>query len=320
MDRRYWERRINDGFQQIRGGGHHLKLPSEIAFSGTDAVEMVLSAAQVADANMQEDVAAFEAWALALREFGGATHVALRIDGSVSPRGHAWRLLFRAGHFARLMSSWFSVEGCPALGDESYLLNVESKTRTADELATFSLDLSEHELEVLLAHDPVVSARFVSAFGLDDLPGRQLPVGVFTGKVSRLEQHVIGPRGKSAIDLWGKRGETLCLFELKKDGNQGLGIVSELFFYAMVMRGVQSGTFAFDLTKGKAAGFRVIEKTRAVQAWLLAPGFHPMLDCPGDPLLGLLNHGFGMKQEPVTFGRCRISKEGAFERQPFAGA
>jgi hypothetical protein len=112
---------------------------------------------------------------------------------------------------------------------------------------------------------------------------RQWPVGLFDRKVAK--EHGIFTGGKSAIDLVGIRNDTLVLFELKKAGNRKVGAVSELLFYASVMRDAigASAMFRFE-SKGKtencAIGPKDILQCSKICAVLLAPKFHPLISEP----------------------------------------
>jgi hypothetical protein len=65
---------------------------------------------------------------------------------------------------------------------------------------------------------------------------RQLPVGLFYKE--KKDKNHITPGGSSAIDMWSiaKEKATMTIYELKCPGNNSVGIVSELFFYANVIK------------------------------------------------------------------------------------
>ena len=70
---------------------------------------------------------------------------------------------------------------------------------------------------------------------------------------NRAEGKQIFTGGKSAIDLIGIRDDTLVLFELKKSGNRKVGAVSELLFYASVMRDAIGDPPIFKFKSNKAS-------------------------------------------------------------------
>lgn len=264
---------------------------------------------------MQSDGAAFEAWALALYGYAGAKFVVLEWAGSAAG-SHAWRFRVRANEFARYFSPWFRTEKelAPAFDPEtSYVLNVESAPR-AGAVKPFATSLRERELEDVIVRDPAISNRFKSAFGVEVL-GQQLPVGVFKKTVSKAT--AVSPRGSAAIDIWGIAGETLHLFELKKfpgsTGKKPLGIVSEIFLYCSLMRALQKGRLTFSQT-AKDAPFMQIPRTKRIEAWLLAPVHHPLLEYGDAPMIELLNAGCRSADEPLVFHRAHIREDCTFQQ------
>jgi hypothetical protein len=321
-DNDYWRERLQDGFAAAYPGkAHRLRLPSGVTFTGRgDAVRIGLSRAAVEDTNMQQDAAAFEAWALALHGYAGAKAVLLDWEEkSASVMRHAWRFRFRAAHFARIFGSWFTLarKVIPAFEDgQKYLLNVENEPRRGP-VKPFSRTLRERELEDVIVRDPLVKERFRKKFDHLDVVGQQLPVGVFKGKVSKSTANVVSPRGSAAIDIWGRKGETLHLFELKKfasstSRSQPLGILSEALYYALLMREVQKKNLTFE--SGRDGEFRKIPETKRVHAWLLAPAFHPLIEYGDAPIIDVVNAGMRAAGEPVTFGRARIDGEAEFDK------
>ena len=134
----------------------------------------------------------------------------------------------------------------------------------------------EARLEMYLAD----SGWLAATFSLEKV-GRQFPVGLFKNKVSRATKVFTG--GKSAIDLVGINEKTNCLwvFELKAEGNQRMGIVSELFFYVVFMRDVIKGNFKHEDDQRIFDGrlhHRELEKIAEIRGCLLASKFHPLLD------------------------------------------
>jgi hypothetical protein len=105
----------------------------------------------------------------------------------------------------------------------------------------------------------------------------QYPVGVFNGKVSR-ETHVF-TGGKSAIDLYSiAPGDSFNIFELKAENNVQVGIISELFFYASLIKDLSKGKFKSDFTE--------IQGLKRVNAFFLTPRLHPLITAK---VLDLLN-------------------------------
>lgn len=312
-----WLKRLKEGFaSRYPGKQHSIKLPSGISFtSRDDGVVITLSTDAVEEGNMQSDGAAFEAWAVALYGYAGARFVVLEWPGSAAGP-HAWRFRVRAHEFAKYFGQWFRMGGelAPAFdGEISYVLNVESAPR-AGAVKPFASGLRERELEDVIVRDPAISTRFKSAFGLEVM-GQQLPVGVFKKTVSKAS--AVSPRGSAAIDIWGIAGETLHLFELKKfpgsSGKRPLGIISELFLYCSLMRALQKRQITFSQTP-RDAPFAKIPDTKRIEAWLLAPVHHPLLEYGDAPIIEVLNAGLRAAKEPLVFHRAHIGEDCTFHR------
>lgn len=145
---------------------------------------------------------------------------------------------------------------------------------------------SSSSCESLLEKYLAESGWLASTFGLNkDRVGRQFPVGLFDGKVSNGSSIFTG--GKSAIDLVGldELSNRLWLFELKANGNQSMGMVSELLFYVHFVLDVLNRHFKFDAQK-KASKIKgrlhhqeltSAEVTELIGCFL-APAFHPLLE------------------------------------------
>ena len=183
--------------------------------------------------NMQDDGAAFEAWALLAKAFG---------DEKIELRGepitcndfqyhHYNRFLYRVMRFHENFGQWFLIS--------EKLLTAVSHFREA---------FNSHELKYNVPDKPsaevskqkpeaIMEKHFcdnpVQLCGLIGIPEceifRQLPVGLFIDEVSKKTR--IFPGGSAAIDLWAISENCMHIIELKAKDNKSLGILSELFFY-----------------------------------------------------------------------------------------
>jgi len=243
-------------------------------------------------ANMQTDAAAFEAWALALLFPCEVQSVKIALDPEAHAKGpHYERFLYRLKRFSELFPDPRVKVDWPAAGSKA--LNPQLKrflnrpyARENPPKADFSARMSaasttapsESALEKALE----VSDAFRDRFHLDKIM-RQWPVGLFEDGVVKGSEIFTGR--KSAIDLIGIRDKTLVLFELKKAGNRQAGAVSELLFYASVMRDAIGGDapFKFESTGSKKncaiAPEDIIGCTK-ICGVLLAPSFHPFIEEP----------------------------------------
>lgn len=262
--------------------------------------------------NMQEDVAAFEGWLLALRAWMHIEKAELHWDKPAdTDNGHYQRFLYRVTRFSDLFPDWFSVApDCRAPLDESKISGPKAKgpfvvnTAAAPPKGVPDEKSKEANLEKHLVESKWLATTFELT---PDLVGRQFPVGLFKETVSRDTKIFTG--GKSAIDLLGINygSKRLWVFELKADNNQSMGIVSELFFYVSFMRDVIGGKFSFNgnvpriegrLHHGDLAGIKEL------RGCMLAPMFHPLLD--DNLVVNELNKGRWPKDINVTFSAEKL--------------
>ncbi len=271
--------------------------------------------------NMQGDAAAFESWSLALLCRCGVKRVAIRLDEEPGDREglvHFERLLYRLAKFAELFPEEISIDSSIAArskvvsskgrlflnepGDRSASIDGELERRFEAIIANPATH-SERDLEMALE----VSPAFRAELGLDRVM-RQWPVGLFHESVSRDSRVFSG--GKSAIDLMGIRGRTLVLVELKKQGNNKVGALSELIFYSSVMRDALNGRFEFE--GGSRERNTPITRDHLancldISAVLLAPSIHPLLRDPA--IITRLNLAAARcwEDRPVRFEVFRIA-------------
>jgi len=151
----------------------------------------------------------------------------------------------------------------------------------------------------------------------------QLPCTMFCGEPSS-ESRIFN---SGFFDLWGiNNSNELCLFELKERSNTKLGIISELFFYAMVMKDMQRARGEQIGGKKDYRGygaFRAADKEAKINAYFLVPELHPFLE-DGDNMkkvLEVLNEG-SMKRDVrfdcIFFAQERIvDVEDAEDRRRF---
>jgi hypothetical protein len=142
-----------------------------------------------------------------------------------------------------------------------------------------SKNVSESNLEKALE----CSRSFREKFALKKVM-RQWPVGLFEGRVAKNKYNSLFTGGKSAIDLIGISNNTLVLFELKTHLNRNVGAISELLFYASVMRDAIRGDFQFEdqsLPKNCAVTPGDILRCSNIRAVLIAPRtMHPLIQNP----------------------------------------
>lgn len=132
----------------------------------------------------------------------------------------------------------------------------------------------------------------------------QLPVGLFTNEVA--VRYTLTPRGASQIDLWQLINNTMRIYELKVEGNESVGIISELFFYVCTIKHIVDGVFNYPNII-KAKDFRHFKAfANAVNAGEIikvtgiftAHCFHPLIEKLYSPILDILkSNSFGIDFE-----------------------
>lgn len=264
----------------------NIRLPAEagMRFGGDIACATLFMSAAAVQANMQDDAAAFEGWAIVLMAWCGVRRVVIDwAEPAESGDRHYQRFLYRLRHFEALLGPEVvevarrdRLVQCRVGNGAVATLNVAKGAVTA---GMPSRPGSEADLEKRLAGaNPAERGRLMAELGLERLD-RQVPVGVFDGPPTRAT--AIFTIGKSAIDLvgLGKDG-ALWLLELKTESNIKVGALSELFFYSMVMLDARHGRIRFhDRPAGPRATITPADITAAprVHARVLAEASHPLL-------------------------------------------
>jgi hypothetical protein len=252
------------------------------------------------------------------------------------------RFLYRVFRFRELFSGLFAVsksdsEWVPfakALGSGRLLLNEphargrprknrasnagddRSKAENAVLSEVKPRSYSETEIERMLCN----SELFKSFFELSQVD-RQRPVGLFSDKIANKTRIFSG--GKSAIDIVGFTNQTLSIFELKKPGNIQVGVISELLFYATVMRDAvgNSAPFKFAGTEpviGTTVHSSDIKKCTHIQAVLLHNDIHPLVGdrrifrCINEAVSKYWNEETGRTHVDFRMAAYSIDKDGDF--------
>lgn len=257
--------------------------------------------------NMQGDECAFEGWILALRElvdykdhkfaleFTPLQFTEKEKKEKKLQYQHYQRFLFRLNLFDLLFGekkeknsySWFKLSselkihlGAECLYNkfrdkEELICNVGKIGREKDKNAESNGNpkSSERDLELELTKKGYLS-KFV---GTNEIY-RQFPIGIFEGKISNEKR--IFPGGKACVDLVaeGKEADSIWIFELKKQGNKKLGILSELLFYTAIVRDMALGKIGSGTPEdGFCYNPQRLKGKKIINACFLAPDFHPLL-------------------------------------------
>jgi hypothetical protein len=295
----------------------------ELGICGNQDEVTITVKAKGLDGNMQTNAAAFEAWALVLLCHCQVHRIkiALEPDAEKLSGGHVGRFLYRLHRFHELFPD--EIEPDAKLRNSARALNgaikrvlnqplsdrppiVEERDRRFVAVSAPSRNVSESKLEKALECSRSFSEKFVLKKVM-----RQWPVGLFEGRVAKDDQIRIFTGGKSAIDLIGVSDDRLVLFELKTDLNRNVGAISELLFYASVMRDAIRGEFQFEqqsLPKNCAVTRDDILSCSNIRAVLIAPRMHPLIQNPA--IVRKLNAALveHWREKPVTFETAQIKR------------
>jgi len=299
-----------------------IKLPTSLGFVGDRSRITITIPDASLTVNMQANAGAFDAWALALRSWLGVKSVTIcwkRPSAFTQDEQlHYHRFLYRAERFYERFSEWCHLDSNDLTTPfynrfkGPFLLNIGDRDKSIAVPHKPLASLSEHELEHALVYRQDLSDVFRHLLRLKVL-GNQLPVGVFhSAEVSDKTRVFNG--GSSAIDLWGVDvSNRAVIFELKKKlkDSPKVGGLSELFFYAMVMKDLQAGVLKFKTTKGQgSAPYEQLMGTSGLNAVLLAFEFHPLLDPHKHGVIEMLNEA---STNNIAFERMLITAKGDFE-------
>ena len=292
-----------------------IKLPNRVHFTTEGDNCNIYMPADLACGNLQNDPAAFEGWALALRTWLGCeVSMSWTLAKDVKDRDYQ-RFLYRVIRFDEAVD-WFNVaddceeslkdslvlepDGKPREAPGHFLVNVPGKRKKVEvnNVARELSELTENELENHFFLRPQSLLDCIS-WHADIM--KQIPVGVFAEEVSKSRSVFPGVGGK--VDLGAvDESRGVALFELKKPGNRKVGSISELLFYAHVVRDIQLEIFGYEESK-LGVNERRISEANSVTGFILADRLHPLLD--NKALFETLNLAFSDRNE--TFGSIEYS-------------
>lgn len=266
--------------------------------------------------NLQHDAAAVPCFALCLAwwferyRFLGDDKVLARVElpPGWSPAGeHGRRSAFLLRELALLLPERFAISPAPALAwPTAPVLNAAIADREAGARPEKG---GEHAIEVTLTRQSDIPAQFAPIDAVEPFR-RQLPLGLFDGVVSRDTRW--SPGGASQVDLWTRSldGRTIHLFELKRNDNRKVGIISEALWYARLLHRVRTrGLDGRDVIGGGPA-IDEIRRAARIRMWLLAPDLHPLVHHEGEsPLTWLrdaMNDGVTIGVLPYEWDDTRV--------------
>ena len=182
------------------------------------------------------------------------------------------------------------------------------------------IEITENHLEKwfeLMSRTNRLPKQMEKVFGNNCLYD-QLPCSMFIGEKSSSTRIF----NSGYFDLWGINDKKeLCVFELKKEGNEKLGIISELFFYAMLMKDMKLAAKGKYLSiRANHRGFKSFincETKDVINAYFLVPRLHPSLEeeAVKKAFVDVLNEGDGVKFGVIFFDQKEIVKNDNFLRE-----
>ena len=278
-----------------------IKIPSNIIYEIIDNSVMITLTSQSICSNMQVDGGCFEGWSLVLKRWGNFDKVILNWDevGDIE-NGHFQRFLFRVQNFTRDFNPWFSVSSnCQKQLIHSKINEVEEFIINEPGKRTNKVSNNpEAQLEDYFVNKD--SKKSLKKGTNADFIERQLPVGVFKNSISKKNSIFTG--GKSAIDIWGiSLKNELLIFELKAEGNNKIGIISELYCYVSIMHNVRKKRFKY-LNVDSNSNLKSIINSSSIIGYFLVPKLHPLID---DKLIEILNQG---TDKEINFNYIKFDK------------
>lgn len=217
---------------KLKSLGYTSRMPSTYQYK-LDECKKILTltvSRQGLRANMQDDEGAFESWAIVLKYYLRKSLDKIIIDWeepSNNPHRnvHFNRFVYRLSKFIQTYDWALAAKSIPDI-PPVLVCNVPGREAAA-------IDKHKEGSEGWL------ECKYVELYKNNyDVMNHRLPVGIFSGEVSKQNRFTAGQ--KSAIDIWGIRNDDFYIFELKKPDNNPLGIISELTFYTNVIQDILS--------------------------------------------------------------------------------
>ena len=266
--------------------GRSIQVPSSASWHVADHPTPVIVATMSAEAlakNIQTDDAAVPSFAFCLAwwfehfELLGArrVHARVEISGDMVPGAHTNRSLFLLHELESILGGRFTCSPTVQVPWPKQPL-VNDRSTTAEANALWEGTGSERDLECAFTTQPQLVEQFAAIAPITDFR-RQLPLGIFDRRISSTTRW--SPGGKSQIDLWAPApdGETVHLFELKKDGNLKVGMLPEALWYARLLHRIRVGDFGGMPVTGGGEDMEIVRNAKRLRMWLLAPNVHPLL-------------------------------------------
>lgn len=280
----------------------NVNLPKSIDFEVLDGILRINLSDKGVCANMQSNESAFEGWALCLKAWLPDLIEKVLIYWNPTTQKsdllHYERFKYRVWKFIRTYD-W--AENGSLFNMDYYGENLKNW------VINFPCDEADKEAqgdEAILERDYIANQKRNY-----DVIDQQLPVGVFNSVVSKAS--CVMPRGKSQIDIWALRGDTLHVFELKKPDNIMVGIISELMYYVNIMNDIKNRRIKYP-SNAKECEYRNFDvlynslnsnKIHFIKGHFLAAKLHPLIS---PAVITLLNDSHIQKMEHIEYSHIAL--------------
>lgn len=299
---------MNKEFLQfLTANNVQIELPSYIDFSiEKSELKIILSRKSITE-NMQTDAAAFESWAILLKNLlmDKIEKVLITLDNSViipEKNLHYNRFLYRLDKFIKSFD-WVYTD-------------LRTSVCLSDLVCNFPLQEAAEAKDWKEDGEHFIECKFVEERHHDyHVLNHQLPVGLFHGEVSRDTAFTTG--NLSQIDIWAENNDEFYVFELKKPGNQPAGIISELMFYVNVIDDILRHQILFipsqSLSKSVAKNYRGFGdfyriyqsgSIKKIHAVFLADNLHPQIT---QGVIDLINSSPRFKYSNIEFSWQKVN-------------
>lgn len=228
--------------------------------------------------NMQTDNAAFEGWAVCLKAWLPEVieSVELKWDVPKERNEHYNRFCYRVMKMKESFD-WFSIANLNQREIDTFqecLNNLQNNcgNKIPEKKFKHGGRVGENAVEYDMVHEQNFPQLLCNHYNIPKIH-HQLPVGV------KQDGNSFFAGSKAAIDLWGMNENELTIIELKYE-NEMVGIISELFFYASLMRDIVLGRISKPnaILPHEKALYKNIEKMSVIHARMLADVYHPLVD------------------------------------------
>lgn len=205
-------------FKNLKQHHKSLKNPQNLGIESINGVLFITMDEKGLTSNMQNNEAAFEGWAIAIKAVipDLAKKVIIKWMGNdvKDTNTHYIRFLYRLIRFIESYS-WVSFECLDEKARDDY-------KRIKDEISDWVVNYPSQAAKESASHKEAQLERLLNNILLGT-HNQQLPVGLFFKEVSTYQERT--PRGGSQIDLWSIENNTFTIYELKKDGNHKVGVI-----------------------------------------------------------------------------------------------